>query len=307
MALIKCSECGKEISDKSLKCVHCGVKILNEEQKLKLQVKKENSLERKLLTKIVFIVIGVLVLMPIIYLLIAFFFPIKNVNFIEKYNDYLNYALGSNWKVSKTNTYKTFQNLKFIEVTEWTIDYETSSNTQDSFMISNYSLAYYKDTKKASDYIFASEILYSYRSKLNEKMASGNISDLDNSINIIDLSEIDNNMFLKRLPEIIDSKTGLLFKDVKLDNLADDLYYLELGALYSSGSDIDAYTIKEAKKIIDYYNIKNAIISAGMVSDGQTTPIYCLKRGVEVSCPMETELGSMNNTIANISDYISLN
>lgn len=138
-------------------------------------------------------------------------------------------------------------------------------------------------------------------------MASGNISDLDNSINIIDLSEIDNNMFLKRLPEIIDSKTGLLFKDVKLANLADDLYYLELGALYSSGSDVNSYTIKEAKKIIDYYNIKNAIISAGMVSDGQTTPIYCLKRGVEVSCPMETELGSMNNTIANISDYISLN
>ena len=31
MALIKCSECGKEISDKSKKCIHCGCPI-NKEQ-----------------------------------------------------------------------------------------------------------------------------------------------------------------------------------------------------------------------------------------------------------------------------------
>lgn len=29
MALIKCSECGKEISDKANKCVHCGYPIDN--------------------------------------------------------------------------------------------------------------------------------------------------------------------------------------------------------------------------------------------------------------------------------------
>jgi len=27
MAIIKCPECGKEISDKAEKCPHCGVKI----------------------------------------------------------------------------------------------------------------------------------------------------------------------------------------------------------------------------------------------------------------------------------------
>lgn len=305
MALTKCSNCGKEISDKALNCVHCGIKILNEEQKLKLKVKKENNLERKLLMKTIFITIGILFLIPTIYLLITFFFPRKNVDFIEKYYDYLNYALGSNWKISEINTYKTFHNLQFIEITDWTIEYETSSNVRDTLMISNYKLAHFKDIEKASDYLFASEILYSYRNKLNEKMESGSISDLDNYINIIDLSEIDNNIFLKRLPEIIDSKTGLLFKDVNLANLTDDLYYLELGVLYNSGSNINDYTIKEAKKIIEHYNIKNAIISAGMTSNGQTTPIYCLKRGIEVDCPMETELNSMNNTVANISDYIS--
>ena len=29
MALIKCPECGKEISDKSDKCIHCGYPIMN--------------------------------------------------------------------------------------------------------------------------------------------------------------------------------------------------------------------------------------------------------------------------------------
>lgn len=36
MALIKCSECGKEISDKAINCVHCGnpikIKILMKEK-----------------------------------------------------------------------------------------------------------------------------------------------------------------------------------------------------------------------------------------------------------------------------------
>ena len=34
MALIKCSECGKEISDTTKKCIHCGAKIKKERKKL---------------------------------------------------------------------------------------------------------------------------------------------------------------------------------------------------------------------------------------------------------------------------------
>ena len=30
MALIKCPECGKEISDKSEKCIHCGFPLVKE-------------------------------------------------------------------------------------------------------------------------------------------------------------------------------------------------------------------------------------------------------------------------------------
>lgn len=34
MALIKCSECGKEISDKTKKCIHCGNKIKKNKKKI---------------------------------------------------------------------------------------------------------------------------------------------------------------------------------------------------------------------------------------------------------------------------------
>ena len=41
MALIKCSECGKEISDKAKECIHCGNPIFKE--KVKTMEKKEWS------------------------------------------------------------------------------------------------------------------------------------------------------------------------------------------------------------------------------------------------------------------------
>lgn len=34
MALIKCKECGKEISDQATSCPNCGAKLQTEEQKL---------------------------------------------------------------------------------------------------------------------------------------------------------------------------------------------------------------------------------------------------------------------------------
>ena len=43
MALIKCSECGKEISDKATHCIHCGCPIQKEEKKYCLECGKELS------------------------------------------------------------------------------------------------------------------------------------------------------------------------------------------------------------------------------------------------------------------------
>ncbi len=39
MALIKCSECGKEISDKANNCIHCGCPIIQTEEKYKIILK----------------------------------------------------------------------------------------------------------------------------------------------------------------------------------------------------------------------------------------------------------------------------
>ena len=41
MALIKCKECGKEISDTSKKCIHCWAKIKKEKSKNSSKIKKK--------------------------------------------------------------------------------------------------------------------------------------------------------------------------------------------------------------------------------------------------------------------------
>lgn len=47
MALIKCTKCGQEISDKTRKCVNCGEIVINERNKIKICVEcgKENPIE----------------------------------------------------------------------------------------------------------------------------------------------------------------------------------------------------------------------------------------------------------------------
>ena len=47
MALIKCKECGKEISDTIKKCIHCGVKINNNTSNMKKENKKLELVEEK--------------------------------------------------------------------------------------------------------------------------------------------------------------------------------------------------------------------------------------------------------------------
>ena len=49
MALIKCPECGKEISDKAPACIHCGypLSLLNNEKAKSPTVEKQNNTEAK--------------------------------------------------------------------------------------------------------------------------------------------------------------------------------------------------------------------------------------------------------------------
>ena len=64
MALIKCPECGKEISDKAKKCIHCG--SITYEKKI---VNKNN---------------GFIFILGILICLLGILFPIQlNLNFID--------------------------------------------------------------------------------------------------------------------------------------------------------------------------------------------------------------------------------
>lgn len=69
MALIKCSECGKEISDKAVKCVHCGYAInLTNDKNTNTENCNSNIVGQKKIKKV--LIISTLVV-PIIISLIC--------------------------------------------------------------------------------------------------------------------------------------------------------------------------------------------------------------------------------------------
>ena len=90
MALIKCSECGKQISDKAKKCPHCGNvnsaivcpecgEIINEKNtkicpNCGVQIKKKNDISKK---KNIFLIV-ILIILVILVILVAFFILFSN-------------------------------------------------------------------------------------------------------------------------------------------------------------------------------------------------------------------------------------
>lgn len=65
MALIKCNECGKEISDKALKCPHCGTKneLLED-----YEVSSDNkNTKAKNIVGLIFILIGLITIPIFLY------------------------------------------------------------------------------------------------------------------------------------------------------------------------------------------------------------------------------------------------
>lgn len=67
MALIKCSECGKEISDKATSCPNCGINFTKENQKKKVKeiknkVKKETPIIKKIIIIVISIIMGLILL-----------------------------------------------------------------------------------------------------------------------------------------------------------------------------------------------------------------------------------------------------
>lgn len=67
MSLIKCVECGKEISDKAKQCPNCGIDFVKEKnkktnEKIKKEVKKKIPLAKKIIIILVSLIVGLFVL-----------------------------------------------------------------------------------------------------------------------------------------------------------------------------------------------------------------------------------------------------
>lgn len=248
----------------------------------------KRCLKKKLISLIYISVIDIAL---IAYIIISYFNPIKNIDFEEKYRDYLNYALGE-YTVEESN-YKFIKNFWFHEENNWTITYKDENNLDKQIYIYNYELEDYDNDEEASDYIFADQILNDYIAILEDKLELGNISNLDDHIYLYQLYsffDFDNEDYYyhKDILKLIHPKTGLNFKDININYLNNDLYFLSMSVLYiPPANDIEEYTKNQVNKLIKHYNIKNAFVSCGISynDNSEAYPTYCLKQGQEISCP----------------------
>ena len=252
----------------------------------------------------------------LLWLTISTSFP-REIDFTKKYKEYLDYALGENWEITSKESHLKFKNFWFNKYSYWEISYKDGKGNAEILKIDSMDLNECKNENVSSDYIFASSIVYDYSQKLDEYMRKNDTSSLGEYINIIDLYDvycIDNtDLYAKDCLNIIDINEGLSFKNISIDSLNKKYYYLELSVLYNEGTDEKVYqeVIQESRKIIEKYGIKNAVISAGIINNnsGETFPIYCLKDGIECSCPSQSSLDVMNNVFVNESnrnEYLNL-
>lgn len=109
MALIKCSECKKNISDKAKTCPNCGCPVarekVKEKVKEKLDIEKTTLKENSSQIKKGFI-IGAIVLI-VISLTIVVISSVSKNNFIKKYTGGNNNYLVGSWKTN-SNFYKGY-------------------------------------------------------------------------------------------------------------------------------------------------------------------------------------------------------
>jgi len=267
---------------------------------------------KKCLKKKIFSLIYILILsiISIIYIIISYLNPIKNIDFEEKYKDYLKYALGE-YKVEKTN-YRFIKNFWFHEENNWTITYKDENNMDKQIYLYNYELEDYDNDEEASDYIFASEILSDYMTVLEDKLELGNISNLDDHIYLYQLYsyfDFNNEKYLyhKDILKLIQPETGLNFKDININSLNNDLYYLSMSVMYiPPANNVEEYTKNQVNKLIQHYNIKNAFISCGISynDNSESYPTYCIKHGQEISCP--DSMNNQDSLFIDISNYINL-
>lgn len=113
MSLIKCTECGKEISDKATTCPNCGCPLSMEEKKIITPMITAKSQKNK---RIVIIIISIIVLIGVIAGIVFFNATAWKRNFDVKYIGYeSNSYTGGIYTYNITNlTSKTYNKVKAV-------------------------------------------------------------------------------------------------------------------------------------------------------------------------------------------------
>ena len=122
MALIKCRECGKEISDKAMECIHCGNKVNFKKDSIKKQIKKTNK-------KSIFIIGGILLVLILVGITIFLFINHNSKSYVGKWEHNITWKRGG--KVSR-ESYASFELLK-----NGTFNYVGYSKNMDDKIIYN--------------------------------------------------------------------------------------------------------------------------------------------------------------------------
>lgn len=120
MALIKCNECGKEISDKATNCIHCGKKIIT----------KKNSVEktRKKTNKKSILVIGSMLFVLLIGITIFLFINHNSKSYVGKWEHNIV------WKENGTTTRESYASFELFN--NGTFNYVGYSKNSDDDKIS---------------------------------------------------------------------------------------------------------------------------------------------------------------------------
>lgn len=66
MALIKCPECGKEVSDKANSCPHCGYPLIKINKEVKRQIEKPANDKTVIISNIILGIFGILMLLGVL-------------------------------------------------------------------------------------------------------------------------------------------------------------------------------------------------------------------------------------------------
>ena len=117
MALIKCPECGKEVSDTAKTCVHCGYKLVKKTS-LKEKIKNMPNKQRSICKKICLTSIGIIIFWLFIEITMTYYNEAKEKVVKETIENELKYLIQEQ-KLQK----KPYFNTDFSEISKLGANY----------------------------------------------------------------------------------------------------------------------------------------------------------------------------------------